>query len=289
MSDSRRVPTSGDVPTLFRPISGEVGTEFANDSKHLGKCSDRSDLFPRVRARRAGSARVGAPAESTANDMCPGKRSERSERSEQICKCSESHKNSVPTLFRPHGEGRNNCGCARPSSRGVTAPTPEGLAAPAEVFTCAAMETTTMDGYARDTRDLRDLRDAREGTCEPLQCPESLRTANGSHGNLDGLSGGSGAPDSTSTPDTPAPHLCACGSPAVRRDHCWSCYKKLGEAGLPIGADRRAPANAARGVRQAAARLCGASQDRLDDLARRLPADARGRIELALQRARGAR
>lgn len=170
--------------------------------------------------------------------------------------------------------------------------TPEGLAAPAEVFTCAAMETTTMDGYARDTRDLRD---AREGACEPLQCPESLRTANGSHGNLDGLSGGSGAPGVTAASadpqsiDTPAPHPCACGSPAVRRDHCWSCYKKLGEAGLPIGADRRAPANAARGVRQAAARLCGASQDRLDDLARRLPADARGRIELALQRARGAR
>ena len=172
----------------------------------------------------------------------------------------------------------------------LTAPTPEGLAAASVASTCAATETT-MDGYAPGI--LREH--AHDGPCEPLQSPEGDRT--GDHtcetfGGLSGASGASGAsaiPDSPDNLDSPAAHLCACGSPAVRRDHCWTCYRKLGDAGLPVGADRRAPANAARGVRQAAARLCGASQDRLDDLARRLPADARGRIELALQRARGAR
>lgn len=64
-------------------------------------------------------------------------------------------------------------------------------------------------------------------------------------------------------------------------------YRKLGEAGLPIGADGRTAENVSRGLRQAAARLSGAPQERLDALAARLPADARERLAEALARAAG--
>ena len=70
--------------------------------------------------------------------------------------------------------------------------------------------------------------------------------------------------------------------PKFRRDACRSCYRKLGESNLPIGPDGRA----VRGLRQLAARLAGAPQERLDALASKLPADARARLAKALERGR---
>jgi len=70
--------------------------------------------------------------------------------------------------------------------------------------------------------------------------------------------------------------------PKFRRDACRSCYRKLGESNLPIGSDGRA----VHGLRQLAARLAGAPQERLDALAAKLPADARARLAKALERGR---
>ena len=81
--------------------------------------------------------------------------------------------------------------------------------------------------------------------------------------------------------------MCCDHFPKFRRDACRSCYRKLGEAGLLIGPDRRPPANAAAGIRQAAARLSGAEQARLDGIVARMKPDARARLEAALAKARG--
>lgn len=77
------------------------------------------------------------------------------------------------------------------------------------------------------------------------------------------------------------------GPKTFRRGVDRTTYRKLGDAGLPIGHDMRASANAAKSLRARAARLAGASQAHLDALAAEMPADARERLELALRKARG--
>lgn len=74
---------------------------------------------------------------------------------------------------------------------------------------------------------------------------------------------------------------------AYARGVCRTCHRKLGESGHPIGPDGRGPANAIMGLRQAAARLSWAPQERLDALAARLPEDARERLLRAIEKARG--
>lgn len=75
--------------------------------------------------------------------------------------------------------------------------------------------------------------------------------------------------------------------PKFRRGACRTCYRKLGGAGLPIGPDQRADAAIVRGLRNAAARLIGSSQARLDALVDRMPDDALARLRAALAKARG--
>lgn len=80
----------------------------------------------------------------------------------------------------------------------------------------------------------------------------------------------------------------SCGHGRIyARGVCRTCFRKLGQAGLPIGPNGRAPANAAKALRARAARLSSSSQEHLDALAAEMPADARERMELALRKARG--
>lgn len=74
---------------------------------------------------------------------------------------------------------------------------------------------------------------------------------------------------------------------AYARGVCYSCFRKLGEAGLPIGPDGRSGANVIKALQQRARRLAGAPQEHLDALAARMPADARERLLMALAKARG--
>lgn len=78
-----------------------------------------------------------------------------------------------------------------------------------------------------------------------------------------------------------------CPSPVFRRGVCRTVYRKLSEAGLPIGDDRRDQANASRGLAQLAHRLSSASPERTEEIARRLRPDARDRLRDALDRAAG--
>lgn len=77
---------------------------------------------------------------------------------------------------------------------------------------------------------------------------------------------------------------CACGGRGgiARRGVCWTCYEKLGEHGLAVGDDRRADANARRGVRQVAWRLARTEPGRLDAILRALEPEVRKRLAEAL-------
>lgn len=80
----------------------------------------------------------------------------------------------------------------------------------------------------------------------------------------------------------------SCGHGRVyARGVCRTCHRKLGSVGLPIGPDGRQPANVAKALRQRAERLSGAPQGHLDAIVAGMPADARERLEAALQKARG--
>lgn len=78
-------------------------------------------------------------------------------------------------------------------------------------------------------------------------------------------------------------------APKFRRECCRACYLKLGAAGLPIGPDGRANANADRGLRQLAARLSAATPERLDALMAKVKPAAREAMERALAKGRAAK
>lgn len=108
------------------------------------------------------------------------------------------------------------------------------------------------------------------------------------------LGASEGHPAADPSLDSPAPpRSCPCSSrlpcpnKVFARGVCRTAHRKLGEAGLPIGEDGRARANASRGLAQLAHRLSSASPERVDDIARRLRPDARERLAEALARAAG--
>lgn len=132
-----------------------------------------------------------------------------------------------------------------------------------------------LDGPARIARPAEAMQ-------EPQECPTASDTT------IDPADGPCGFPGPPTRDGAPA-IACPCGSdaPVFRRGRCRSCYRKLGEAGVPIGSDGRVVANVVRGLRQVSARLSGAPQERLDALVERMPVGARDRLERALARARG--
>ena len=88
---------------------------------------------------------------------------------------------------------------------------------------------------------------------------------------------------------------CPCSAPlpcpnrVFCRGVCRTAYRKLSDAGLPIGEDGRAASNASRALAEAARRLSSASPERMDALAGKMRPDARERLREALERASGRR
>ena len=80
-----------------------------------------------------------------------------------------------------------------------------------------------------------------------------------------------------------------CQLPIFRRGVCRTAYRKLSDAGLPIGEDGRTASNSSRALAEAARRLSSASPERMDALAGRMRPDARERLREALDRASGRR
>ena len=122
---------------------------------------------------------------------------------------------------------------------------------------------------------------------------QALSTLGGSSGQEIAKQEGAGEGGQAISEETAAPKACPCSSrlpcpnKVFARGVCRTAHRKLGEAGLPIGEDGRARANASRGLAQLAHRLSSASPDRVDDIARRLRPDARERLAEALARAAG--
>lgn len=156
-----------------------------------------------------------------------------------------------------------------------------------------------MDGATDGTR--RDaVRDDRQDGPDLASAPLSASAADApsptSHdppAGENGPSAGAGEGGRAISEETAAPKACPCSSrlpcpnKVFARGVCRTAHRKLGEAGLPIGEDGRARANASRGLAQLAHRLSSASPDRVDDIARRLRPDARERLAEALARAAG--
>lgn len=96
---------------------------------------------------------------------------------------------------------------------------------------------------------------------------------------------GEGIPSKACPCSLPLP----CPLPVFRRGVCRTAYRKLSEAGLPIGEDGRTASNASRALAEAARRLSSASPERMDALAGRMRPEARERLREALDRASGRR
>lgn len=148
---------------------------------------------------------------------------------------------------------------------------------------CGAVQSDRQDGTALQDAPL-------SASTEPAPPPSSHDTPPDENGPCAGA-----GEDARAIPEEAAPSLSACPcslplpcpSKVYARGVCRTAYRKLSEAGLPIGDDRRETANASRGLAQLAHRLSSASPDRVDDIARRLRPDARERLAEALARASG--
>lgn len=147
---------------------------------------------------------------------------------------------------------------------------------------CGAVQSDRQDGTALQDAPL-------SASTEPAPPPSSHDTPPDENGPC----AGAGEDGEVVSEETAAPKACPCSSrlpcpnKVFARGVCRTAHRKLGEAGLPIGEDGRARANASRGLAQLAHRLSSASPERVDDIARRLRPDARERLAEALARAAG--
>lgn len=151
---------------------------------------------------------------------------------------------------------------------------------------CGAVQSDRQDGTALQDAPL-------SASAAPAPPPTSRDTPPDENGPCAGAGEDGEVVSADPSVGPPSASACPCSSPATctsriyARGVCRTAYRKLSEAGLPIGDDRRETANASRGLAQLAHRLSSASPDRVDDIARRLRPDARERLAEALARASG--
>jgi hypothetical protein len=142
---------------------------------------------------------------------------------------------------------------------------------------------------------------AHESAQDPASASAAPAPAETSHDTADSISApsaasgepGEGIPSSPGIPNHSKACPCSlplpCQLPIFRRGVCRTAYRKLSEAGLPIGEDWRTASNASRALAEAARRLSSASPERMDALAGKMRPDARERLREALDRASGRR
>lgn len=136
---------------------------------------------------------------------------------------------------------------------------------------------------------------AHDPTQEPASASAAPAPAATSHDTADSIpapSAASGEPGeglSGHSKACPCSLPLPCPLPPFRRGVCRTAYRKLSEAGLPIGEDGRTASNSSRALAEAARRLSSASPERMDALAGKMRPDARERLREALDRASGRR
>ncbi len=144
-----------------------------------------------------------------------------------------------------------------------------------------------------------EARETAQGHVESAQEPASASAAPApaetSHDTGDSIPAPSAAPGEPGKVIPGHSKACPCSAPLpcqlpiFRRGVCRTAYRKLSDAGLPIGEDGRAASNASRAIAEAARRLSSASLERMNALAGRMRPDARERLREALDRASGRR